>query len=104
MSFADPTEPARILGVAPSDPRLVLALETAERYVQLRTGIDPATVDPSTAPSGPHSATVAASVRFYKGPDVPFGLAGTDLTSYVSRTMSEVDLALVGHRLDWGIA
>ena len=104
MAYAGADELARILGIPATDPRLLLALDTATAYVFLRTRIDPALTTPATAPPACRSATLAAAVRFYKGPDVPFGLAGSDLTSYVTRTMSEVDLALVGSRVDFGIA
>jgi len=109
--LADPATVAKVLGVAESDPRLLMALVVASGYVARRVGFPlivsgewdgTVTVVPSAGYV--QQATVSASVRMYKGPDVPFGLAGTDLVAYVRSTMPEVDLALFGHRTDFGVA
>ena len=50
-------------------------------------------------------ATIAAAVRFYKSPDVPFGVAGGwDMATYVRMSIPDVDLLLLGQRERFGIA
>lgn len=110
--LADPAAVARILGVTADDPRLLTALVVASGYVATRTGTtllvqgewDGLTVTVLPTAGYVQQAVVSASIRMYKGPDVPFGLAGTDLVAYVRSTMPEVDLALFGHRTDFGVA
>ena len=112
-ALADPVEVARVLGTDPDTDRVVLATLTASQYVAGRTGYALADVPLGASPYGPvrvveapaavRQATVAAAIRFYKGPDVPFGLAGADLQSYVRSVMPEVDLALLGYRVDFGV-
>lgn len=110
--LAPPASVAQVLGVVDNDPRLLTALVVASGYVATRVGTvlllqpdwDGATVVVLPAPGHVQQAVVSASVRMYKGPDVPFGLAGTDLVAYVRSTMPEVDLALFGHRTDFGVA
>lgn len=96
--------------------RRELALLLATRWVAYRIGI-PVTdelLDP-TAPAGGVTvvparaswalATLTAAVRFYKSPDVPWGVAGGwDEAVYVRQSMPEVELQLLGQRELWGIA
>ena len=112
-AYATPDDLVAVIGGPADTSRLAVALVTASEWVALRVG--EALLNPDMAPVGPYviesvscpaqwrAATIAAAVRFYKGPDVPFGLAGTDLTAYVRSTMPEVDLALLGQRTDFGV-
>jgi len=109
--LADPAHVAQVLGVSAADPRLLTALVVASGYVAGRIGAPFVTQGEwdgtvVVVPSAGYvqQAVVSASVRMFKGPDVPFGLAGTDLVAYVRSTMPEVDLALFGHRTDFGVA
>lgn len=115
--YASRTELAATLGmtgVTGLDDRLDLALLIASRWVDYRTGttVDQAAV---TAPytltvvaSQPavKQATISAATRFYKSPDVPFGVAGGlgDLAVYIKSSIPEAELLLLGHRVSWGIA
>lgn len=99
------------------DARLSLALVLATSWVDHFLGLEPVEDgdlwDPDGelevedgVPAARVSATVAAGVRFYKSPDVPFGVAGGigDLAVYVSRSIPEAEVILLGHREAWGIA
>jgi hypothetical protein len=111
-SYVDPADVAAVLGSSPDDPRVFLATIAATHYVATRIADDqvpddpPAGTDVVVIPvsAAVRSATVAVAVRFYKAPEVPFGLAGTDLTAYVRSVMPEVELLLHGLRADFGIA
>lgn len=96
--------------------RRELALIMATRWVAYRIGV-PVTDDPLdpdvpsvgvdaiAAPASWTAATLAAAVRFYKSPDVPWGVAGGwDEAVYVRTAMPEVELILFGQRQRWGIA
>lgn len=99
------------------DAQLALALVAGAAWVDHRRGIEPTegddtwTGDPDElvleedAPAGVVAAAIVAAVRFYKSPDVPFGVAGGlgDLAVYVSRTIPEAEVLLLGHRSAWGI-
>jgi hypothetical protein len=112
--YASEAELNAILGREPSahDERTVGALVAASRWVDYRIGVD-FTDDPITSPvaitvvpstAAIHAATLVAAVRFYKGPDVPFGVAGQDLTAYVRTGIPDAELALLGQRQSFGIA
>jgi hypothetical protein len=112
--YASEAELNAILGREPSahDERTVASLVAASRWVDYRIGVT-ITDDPITIPytiavvaASPavHAATLVAAVRFYKGPDVPFGVAGQDLTAYVRTGIPDAELALLGQRQSFGIA
>lgn len=92
-----------------------VALILASRWVAYRVGMIvtdteiPASVPTVTyIPARPawRDATIAAAVRFYRSPDVPWGAAGGlgDAAVYVSRSMPEVELMLLGQRVAFGVA
>jgi hypothetical protein len=103
-------------GVTGQDDRLTVALILASRWVDYHLGktvtdheVDwtaPITLDVVDSRPSVHLATIAAAVRFYKSPDVPWGVAGGlgDVATYVKTTMPEVALILLGQREAWGIA
>jgi hypothetical protein len=94
--------------------RRAVSLLLATRWVAYRIGMpvtdDPIPVDISDvtaveARPAIRQATVAAAIRFYKSPDVPWGVAGGwDEAVYVRQSMPEVELMLFGQRQRWGIA
>jgi hypothetical protein len=94
-----------------------LALLAASRHVLHTVGylidddvdvpVDPApiVVVPVACRSSWRIATLDAAVRFYKGMEVPFGVAGGwDMATYVRMSIPDVDLALLGERVAFGIA
>ena len=96
--------------------RRAIALILATRWVAYRIGT-PVTDDPIDwldhepnlalvpCPAAVRVATLAAAVRFYKSPDVPWGVAGGwDEAVYVRTAMPEVELLLYGQRERFGIA
>lgn len=101
-----------------SDDDLAAALVAATRWVDLRIGDEPAaddlwTGDPADIvvatdpPANRVILTIGLAVRFYKGADVPFGIAGLSdagLVAYVQRMYPEADLLLFGQRVMWGLA
>ena len=118
--FASPAELRPALGVVTGDAnerRLAIALLVATRHVLHCMGYtidldeeipaDPAVLDvvPVAVRSSWRQATIAAAVRFYKSPDVPFGVAGGwDMATYVRMSIPDVDLMLLGQRERFGIA
>lgn len=117
-TYATPDEFAASIGAA-SGPvateRRNLALILATRWVAYRIGmvvtddvLPIAVPDVNPVPARPawREATVAAAVRFYRSPDVPWGAAGGlgDSAVYVRTAMPEVELILLGQRVGWGIA
>jgi hypothetical protein len=99
------------------DERLALALVGATAWVDHRLGTEPDTPDETwtgdpddlavvTDPDAAYvAATIAAAVRFYKSPEVPFGSAGGlgDMAVYVSRSIPEAEMILLGKRQSWGV-
>jgi hypothetical protein len=94
-----------------------LALLAASRHVLHALGYaidvdaevppDPASIDvvPVACRSSWRIATLVAAVRFYKGMEVPFGVAGGwDMATYVRMSIPDVDLALLGERVRFGVA
>jgi hypothetical protein len=121
MGVSDVTvdELARVLniGAGPANSgRLQAAITTAEDVVSTYCGRignadmppSPPAVDPWPAPfpAGPHSAILGVAVRVYRSADVVFGVLQTDLgLSFTGRWITpEVDAALIGWRVSWGIA
>lgn len=115
--YASLSELAGVLGgVTGQDDRLSAALILASRWVDYHLGnsvtdhdVDwtaPYTLNVQDCRPSIHSATLAAAVRFYKSPEVPWGVAGGlgDVAAYVKTTMPEVALMLLGQRHSWGIA
>lgn len=115
--YASLSELATVLGgVTGQDDRLTAAIILASRWVDYHLGntvdddlVDwtaPITLDVVDCRPAIHQATIAAAVRFYKSPDVPWGVAGGlgDVATYVKTTMPEVSLILLGQRQAWGIA
>ena len=96
--------------------RRELCLIAATRWVAHRIGapVTDELLDPGAPSVGVNTvpakaawaqATLEAAVRFYKGPDVPWGVAGGwDEAVYVRQNMPEVELILFGHRVAWGVA
>ena len=119
-SFAAPAELRPALGQLTgevNDRRVAVALLVATRHVLHVMGYaidddevipaDPAALDVTTVPvrSSWRQATIAAAVRFYKSPDVPFGVAGGwDMATYVRMSIPDVDLLLLGQRERFGLA
>ena len=100
------------------DTDLALALVGATRYVDLAIGDldvvadDAWTDDPldlvveTDPPAAYVSATLALAVRFYKAPDVPFGVAGMSdqgLVAYVKQSVPEAEILIAPLRQSWGI-
>jgi hypothetical protein len=116
-SYASDDDLVAIIGAnAGGQTRRALSLLLATRWVAYRIGV-PVTDDPPAdveveptvqlvaAPYAVRQATLAAAVRFYRSPDVPFGVAGGwDEAVYVRMSMPEVELLLFGQRQRWGIA
>jgi hypothetical protein len=112
--YASEAELNAILGrpVGSSDDRTVLALIAASRWVDYRIGLAfddapvtlPAVLEVVPSTPGIHGATLVVAVRAYKGPDVPFGVAGEDLTAYVRSSIPDAELLLYGQRQRFGIA
>ena len=118
--FASPAELRPALGVVTGEAnerRLAIALLVATRHVLHALGYtvdvdvpippDPAVLDVLAVPvrASWRQATIAAAVRFYKSPDVPFGVAGGwDMATYVRMSIPDVDLLLLGERVRFGIA
>lgn len=118
--FAAPAELRPALGQVTgevNERRLAVALLVATRHVLHVMGYsidedvtippDPAALDVSVVPvrSSWRQATIAAAVRFYKSPEVPFGVAGGwDMATYVRMSIPDVDLLLLGQRERFGIA
>lgn len=95
--------------------RRALCLIIATRWVAYRVGavVTDDTLDPTiplevqAVPARPawRQATVAAAVRFWQSPTVPFGVAGGwDMATYVRMSIPDVDLLLYGQRARFGIA
>ena len=116
-SYASDDELVAVIGANPGhQTRRAVALLLATRWVAYRIGvpvtddpIDPndaePTIHPVPAKAAIRQATIAAAVRFYKSPDVPWGVAGGwDEAVYVRQSMPEVELILFGQRQRWGIA
>jgi len=114
--YASLTELATQLGgVTGQDDRLATALILASRWVDYTLGKavddheidweDPITLVVVECRPAIHQATIAAAVRFYKSPEVPWGAAGGlgDTATYVRTKMLEVELILLGQREAWGI-
>lgn len=117
--FASPGELRPALGAVTGEAnerRLALALLVASRHVLYVLGYaftdapipaDPAPLEVVPVDVAPawRSATIAAAVRYYKSPDVPFGVAGGwDMATYVRQSIPDVDMQLVGERVAFGIA
>ena len=123
--YADAFTFQQTLGLqSPDDLRINTALVLASRWVDAYLGwsnvMSPADeydwTDPDLWDSDPlvvvecptavRQATIAAAVRFYKSPEVPWGVAGGlgDMAVYVKTSMPEVGLMLMGLRNTWGIA
>jgi hypothetical protein len=117
-AYASDAELVAVIGPSANSAtveRRAVALLLATRWVAYRIGVpvtdDPVDVDvPPTIHAVPataavRQATLAAAVRFYKSPDVPWGVAGGwDEAVYVRQSMPEVELILFGQRRRWGIA
>lgn len=116
-SVADLRDRLGISGTA-KDDELALALVAATRWVDVMTDGDATADDVWTGDAADIVVDTAATaaivqlviglgVRIYKGPDVPFGIAGMSdngLVAYVRRVYPEAELLLVGQRSTWGLA
>lgn len=118
--FASPAELRPALGQVTGEAnerRLAIALLVATRNVLHTLGYaidedaplppDPAALDvvPVAVRASWRQATIAAAVRFYKSPEVPFGVAaGWDMATYVRMSIPDVDLLLLGERVRFGVA
>lgn len=117
--YASRTELATALGVTGAsglDSKLDLALVVASRWVDEYTGttytqenIDQdgtLTLTLTDCPPSFKQATIVAAARFYKSPDVPFGIAGGlgDLAVRIKQSIPEAEVLLMGRRVSWGIA
>jgi hypothetical protein len=122
-TFAAPEEMRAALGNVGvgNDLRLNLALLVATRhvlhvlgytivgtdlYAEIPPSPDPLEIVPVPVPVATwRTATIAAAVRFYKSPEVPFGVAGGwDMATYVRQSIPDVDMMLIGERVAFGIA
>lgn len=122
-TFASPEEMRAALGDvgAGNALRLSLSLLVATRHVLHALGYtivgpeppadlpaypDPIEIVPVAVPVATwRTATIAAAVRFYKSPEVPFGVAGGwDMATYVRQSIPDVDMMLIGERVAFGIA
>ena len=103
------------------DNDIALALVCATRAVDIAIGdLDVAADDTwnatnqaadmaveATATAALVMATIDLAVRIYRGPDVPFGVAGMSdgqMVAYVRSWVPEAELLLAGQRVSWGIA
>lgn len=116
-AYASVAELDAIIGANPGlggAGRRALALIVGTRWVAYRVGmpvtdepipLDVQDVIPVEAKAAWRIATIAAAVRFFRSPDVPFGVAGGwDEAVYVRQSMPEVELLLYGQKQRWGIA
>jgi len=122
-TFAAPEEMRAALGAVGDGNalRLNLALLVATRHVlhvlgytivgtdldaEIPPSPDPLVIVPVAVPFATwRAATIAAAVRFYKSPEVPFGVAGGwDMATYVRQSIPDVDMMLIGERVAFGIA
>ena len=93
--------------------RLGWTLIAASRWVDYRT-VEDVTDDDVTAPytltvvattAGRKAATLAAATRFYKAPDVPFGVFGSgEYAVTVKTSIPEAEVLLLGQRDTFGFA
>lgn len=109
--FANGTEPP----TGASD-RVALALVLASRWVDRKVGrtdaadLDvpfeaPWTLDVVPRPAGQVMATLAAAVRFYGSPDVPYGVLSVgDVGLAVRSYIPEAEMHLLGQRRAFGVA
>ena len=117
--FASPAELRQYLGNITGEAnerRMAVALLVGTRnvlhslgytFTDLEVPEDPAAIDVVALPvrSSWRQATIAAAVRFFKSPDVPFGVAGGwDVATYVRMSIPDVDMLLLGERVAFGIA
>lgn len=115
--YAAPADLAAALGTGQTvglDERLALACIVGSQWVDHRVGnvvdtsaqippYDPVVV---ACPPAWRAAAIAAAVRFYRSPDVPFGVmqVGGDYGMSVKTSIPEAELMLLGHRAPGGIA
>lgn len=116
--YASRTELRALVGAGSGDAldaRLDMTLIAATRWVRYRVGDDVADGDDDlTAPydldviattPAKKAATLAAATRFWKAPDVPFGVAfGGEYGISIKTSIPEADVLLFGQRTDWGFA
>jgi hypothetical protein len=97
------------------DTRLDWTLIAATLWVRYRVGDDVATDDADITTPGTltvvattaakHAATLAAATRFWKSPEVPFGVMGMgDYGVTVKTSIPEAEALLVGQKSDFGFA
>jgi hypothetical protein len=93
--------------------RLTLAVASASNFIKYKVGVAVEEEDDLTeitivdCKASWKQATIVAAVRFYQSPNVPFGtsgMGGDGMTSWVSKSIPEVDLLLFGEKRSWGIA
>lgn len=104
------------VGGADNERRLAVALLLGSRYVLHALGyrfddtyipadLDPASLVMVDSRASWRQATIAAAVRYFKSPEVPFGVAGGwDMATYVRGSIPDVDMMLLGERVAFGIA
>lgn len=114
--FASPADLSAVLGTAQTpgiEDRLDLALVVATGWVGHRVGepqdpgdlVPPYTVEVVACPPAWRLATIAAAVRFYRSPEVPFGVMQVgEYGAQVRSSIPEAEAALLGHRADFGLA
>lgn len=117
-SFASRAELRALVGAGSGDAtdnRLDMTLIAATRWVRYRVGDDvaddddeleaPYTVTVVETTPAKKAATLAAATRFWKAPDVPFGVASFgEYAIGVKVSIPEADVLLFGQRTDWGFA
>ena len=116
--YASRTELRALVGAGSGDvldDRLDMTLIAATRWVMYRVGVDVADDDDdleapytltvvATTPAR-KAATLAAATRFWKAPEVPFGVAGFgEYGVSVKTSIPEADVLLLGQREDFGFA
>lgn len=116
--YASAAELTAIVGAGTateSVARVALALIAATRWVRFRVGDDvgadddvltaPYTIAVIATTPARKAACLAAATRFFKAPDVPFGVMGTgDYGMSVKTTIPEAEVLLLGQRTAFGFA
>lgn len=116
--YASRAELRSLVGAGTStelDTRLDMTLIVATRWVMYRVGVDVGATDDeleapytlavvATTPAR-KAACLAAATRFWKAPEVPFGVMGMgDYGVSIKTSIPEAEVLLLGQRSDFGFA
>lgn len=116
--YASRAELRALVGAGASadlDTRLDMTLIAATRWVMFRCGDDvgadddaleaPYSLTVIAATPARKAATLAAATRFWKAPEVPFGVMGAgEYGISIKTSIPEAEVLLMGQREDFGFA